>query len=181
MSAKDKPIEGEVMPTATEPVEPDDAIAILIVGKNPMGRPTDMTIATVTKLLTAFNNDYNVTQACGYAGIATQTYYRWCKENSYFSDKMAEAKEAPNRKAKEVVIQAIAAGDANLGFRWLERRDPDYKPKAEVDNNVALGETREKIKEFLDDDSADDVSEQPPATDSTEARGEVADAPTDIS
>lgn len=178
-----EPIEGEVVdqPTPTTPIEPDNPVAMLIVRKNPRGRPTSMTIDVVSKLLAAFNNDYNITQACAYAGISRETYYKWCEDNPVFSDKMAEAKEAPNRRAKEVVVGAINEGDANLAFRWLERRDPDYKPKAEVDNAPKHEETRKKIKDFLDDNSADADSEQLTTTDTAEARGEVAGAPTDIS
>lgn len=184
MSEPKPPIEGEVVsqPTPTAPVEQDDALALLIVSKNPAGRPTKMTVAVVSKLLAALNNDYTIQQACAYAGIGSKTYYRWCEENKYFRQRMSEAKDMPLRRAREVVIGAINAGDANLGFRFLERRDPEYKPKAEVDNKPELTETREKIKEFLDDDDSSNAgSEQPTTADSETARGEVAEAPTDIS
>lgn len=168
-------------PLAVTPTEAPDPMAVLIVSKNPVGRPSEMTIATVTKLLAAFSNDYTIEQACAYSGIARTTYYRWLDENPYFKDKMEEAKNAPLRRAREVVIETINAGDANLAFRYLERRDPEFKPKAEVDNNIGLQETRAKIKDFLDDDSPNDSSEQPPTANTPDVRGEVAEAPTDIS
>ena len=180
-------VEGEVLPPQTPtpvPAEPLDPVAQELGNPNRGGRPTDMTPEVVTKLIAAFNNAYNITEACDYAGIARVTYYRWIEKDDKFSYKMSEAQSAVNRKAKEVVVQAIKEGDASLGFRWLERRDPDFKPKAEVYNTPELAETREKIKDFLDDTTDytdDDAGSQPTTADSSEARGEVADAPTDIS
>lgn len=180
-------VEGEVLPPNTPtpvPPEPLDPEAIELGNPSRAGRPTDMTPEVVTKLIAAFNNAYNITEACEYAGIARVTYYRWLEKDDQFSYKMSKAQSAPTRKAKEVVVDAINKGDANLGFRWLERRDPDFKPKAEVYNTPELAETREKIKDFLDDTTDytdDDAGSQPTTADSTEARGEVADAPTDIS
>lgn len=186
MSAKPKKAAPKVpeapSPTPTAPVEPANPLAVLIVRKNPRGRPTSMTIGVVGKLLAAFNNDYNVTQACAYAGINRDTYYQWCKDNPYFSDKMQEARDMPIRRAKEVVIGAINEGDAGLAFRLLERRDPDYKPKAELENNLGLQETQDKLKEFFDGRSANnDGGSQPTAADSAADREGVPIPPTDIS
>jgi DNA-binding phage protein len=137
--------------------------------------------ATIARVIEAFNNSYNVSEVCQYAGISRDTFYRWVKDHPMFAEKVEEAKAMPARKAKEVITAAIVAGDINTAKWYVERRDPDFKPKAEVDNNIGIKETRDKIKDFLDDDSTDDVSEQPAAADSPDPRGEVAQAPTDIS
>lgn len=120
-----------------------------------LGAPTKYTPITVGKLVAAFNNAYNITEACQYAGIHRDTYYDWLTTQSGFSDKMAEAQSAINRKAKEVVVKAINEGDANMAMKYLEKRDPEFKSKADVDVNLGIRQTREKIKEFLNDGSDD--------------------------
>lgn len=147
------------------------------------GRPTKMSLPVVEKLIAAFHNGFNVSEACEYAGIDRTTYYNWLEANAVFSTQMAAAQSAPNKKAKEIVVKAIQEGDSGLAFRWLERRDPDFKQKGELDINHGLQKTREKIKEFLDDDvdGAYDQSGQPTALDAGDASGEVAQPPSDIS
>lgn len=150
------------------------------------GAPTKYTPLVVNKLEAAFNNGFNISEACQYAGISRETYYNWLDIQDGFSDKMAQAQSAPNRKAKEVVITAINDGDANLAFRYLQARDPDFKPKFEGELAHGMQETRNKIKEFLDDGSdintgADATSAEPVATDTSSTGSEVAQTPTDIS
>lgn len=164
-----------------------DPQAIIIANPSRVGRPSDMTPMTVTKLIAAFNNGFNVSEACYYAGISRQTYYRWLEADSDFSDIMEHARQAPNRKAKEIVVQAINGGDAQLAFRYLQARDPDFKPKFEGELAHGLQETRNKIKDFLDDSSdlnqeGADVSGAEPDTSATGSGSEeVAQATPDIS
>ena len=164
-----------------------DPQAIIIANPTRVGRPTDMTPSTVTKLIAAFNNGFNVSEACDYSGISRVTYYRWLKEDEEFSNIMESAKAAPNRKAKEIVVQAINGGDAQLAFRYLQARDPDFKPKFEGELAHGLQETREKIKDFLDDGTdldqtgADVSSTQSDTTPASDTGSEVAQTPPDIS
>lgn len=149
-----------------------------------VGRPSERTPAIIIKLEAAFNNGFNIVEACQYADITPTTYYRWLGEDDQFSYKMSAAQRAPNIKAKSIIIEAIKAGDTATARWYLDRRDPDFKPKAEVSNTPEQTETRQKIKEFLNDtnDGAyNDASGQPAPADSPEDRGEVANAPTDIS
>lgn len=176
-------LEGDIVENEKLDVDP---LAVAIVQYDQAqaastGRPSEMTLETVNKLLIAFSNDYNITQACHYADISRETYYTWTEKNKLFSDKMKESKEMPLRRAREVVIGAIDNGDANLAFRYLERRDPEFKPKAEVNNNLGVQETREKIKDFLNDDSPDDGGSEPTSTDQSETGKKVAESPQDIS
>lgn len=144
---------------------------------------TDIDLAKFTRLITAFHNKYNVTEACHFAEISRDTFYRWNKDIT-LSEKIAEARRMPNRRAKEVVTEAINSGDVTTARWLLDRTDPDFKPKAEVDNNTSVVESDKKIKEFLDepDDGAyDDVSAEPVAGDEPEATDEVATTTPDIS
>lgn len=143
------------------------------------GAPTKFTPLVVNKLVAAFNNDFNITEACHYAGISRETYYTWLENIEGFSDKMEYAKTAPTRKAKEVVMNAINEGeDANLAFRYLQARDPDYKQKGELEVSPNKQLTEQKIEEFLDDtnDIPDDSS-----TDTTSGSEEVAQSDQHIS
>lgn len=136
----------------------------------------------VDKLTEAFSKSYSVVEACQFAGIHKDTYYKWMKEIPEFETLMAEAKSRPLKKAKEVLNLALQANDVTTAKWLLERKDPEFKPKAEIDNNIGLQETRKKIGDFLDDDdSPDDVGGQPTATDAGTAADEMANTPTDIS
>lgn len=118
---------------------------------NDVGRPTKYTPGIIGKLEVAFNNGYNIVEACQYAGIHPDTYYEWLKNQDGFSDKMDLAKAMPNRKAKEILVGAMNSGDTNAAKYWLDRRDPDFKQKGELDVNHGLQETQEKLREFFDD------------------------------
>ena len=53
--------------------------------KKTVGRPQKLTDEIVGKLIYAFQKDFNVTEACDYAGISRDTYYDWCKNKKGFS------------------------------------------------------------------------------------------------
>ncbi len=167
-----EPIEGELMPSD--------------VG----GAPTKYTPLIVGKLVASFNNGYNITEACQYAGVHRDTYYEWITSKPGFSDKMEEAKNMVNRRAKEVVTEAINAGDSNLAFKYLQVRDPDFKAKLQVDPPEDLKKDRKKIQGFLDEpttydspsESEPDASGAEPAAEATDSSGEeVASTTPDIS
>lgn len=144
--------------------------------------PYKYTDATVERLVEAHSKSYSVAEACQYARISKDTYYKWLKEIPEFVEIIEEAKARPIKKAKAVIDMALSANDVATAKWYVERRDPDFKPKAEIDNNIGIQETRKKIGDFLDDDdSTDDVGEQPATTDGSAVGDEVATTPTDIS
>lgn len=145
------------------------------------GRPTKFNELIVGKFEEAFMLGFNVTEACQHAGLDRSTYYDWLEQDDAFSYRMSVAQAHPTKAAKAILIKAIQKGDASLALRYLQLRDPEFKPKAEITNTPELEETRQKLKDFLNDISTNDASEQPTATDSTEPRGEVSEAPKDIS
>lgn len=164
-----------------------DAVEGEIVVK---GRPTKFDETIVGKLEAAFQNGFNITEACQYAEIDRTTYYDWLAQDDIFSYRMSVAQSAPTRAAKALVISAIQKGDANLAFRWLERRDPDFKPKTTLEPPEGQVQTEQKLKEFMDDTNdgayadtaaADAGSSQSTAATEPAGGNEMAPSPTDIS
>lgn len=136
----------------------------------------------VKNLEAAFHNGFNISEACQHAGISRDTYYDWKANDDVFSYRMSVAQSAIFRKAKQNITAAIAEGDPNISLRMLMLRDPDFKPKVQQTTDPELPQTRNKIKDFLDDTTdLDDTGGEPPAPSPDESRGEVAEAPTDIS
>jgi hypothetical protein len=64
--------------------------------KKPMGRPLKVDCKVISKLVNAIQTNSNVTDACRYAGISRDTYYRHLG-NGVFAEKMATAKDNRNR------------------------------------------------------------------------------------
>lgn len=137
---------------------------------------------TVQMLERAFNTAFNITEACQFAGISRETYYNWLAEDDVFSYRMSIAQAAPNKKAKEIVIKALQTGDTNLALKFLMLRDPDFNPKIEVKQTGEADETRNKIKEFLNDTSDfNDAGGEPTTDNAAEGGDQVAQTPSDIS
>lgn len=136
---------------------------------------------TEAKLIEAFKMSYNTIEACRHAKINPTTFYDWIKRIPGFEDKMEAAKSIPITMAKKNIVMGLRSGDIQTSRWYAERRDPDFKPKAEIDNNLAIQETRKKIGDFLDDDSPNDGSEQSATSDGAPTGDEVAEATPDIS
>lgn len=94
-----------------------------------MPRPTVLTDEVVRKLLEAFKMDVSVEEACLYAGIAKDTYYRKLREDEGFSDEVGRARMYATMMARLSVIKAIP-GDPHLALRYLERkRREEFSPQ----------------------------------------------------
>lgn len=162
----------------------DEEKELLPQGAAAVGRPSDMTIPVVTKLIEAFNNGLSITEACRYSGISRPTYYRWLENDEWFRDKMDEAQGAPNIKAKSVIIQSIndkENPDVASAKWWLERKDPEFRAKGELMVSPGQQATEEKLKEFMNDtndgayaDTADVERIEPVASPSPDGGEEVA-------
>ena len=80
-----------------------------------------MTEEVVRKLIEAAKLDVSVEEACLYAGISKDTYYRKLKEDDEFSDEMERARMYATMTARLCVVKAIAT-DSHLAFKYLERK-----------------------------------------------------------
>jgi hypothetical protein len=101
--------------------------------KSKAGRKPVITADEVRKLETAFNNDYDITEALIYSGVKRTTYYDKLKKDKQFSDDMAVAQSKVSMKCKSVVIEAVMNGSVPDARWWLERRRrKDYATRSEL-------------------------------------------------
>ena len=61
-----------------------------------VGRPPKVNYKIMNKLADAIQHNSNITDACRYAGISRDTYYRYLN-NEVFAEKMATAKRNQNK------------------------------------------------------------------------------------
>lgn len=114
------------------------------------GRPTKMTEEVVGKLECAFSKDFNVCEACDYAGIHRDSYYEWLKKDAEFSDRMEQAQTNLKRKAKINIADKIEEGNMDVTKWFLERRAKDeYSVKQSVEV-TGIEEEQSKLSELLE-------------------------------
>jgi ACT domain-containing protein len=61
-----------------------------------IGRPPKVNMKIIFKLADAIQHNANITDACRYAGISRDTFYRHL-DNELFAEKIAAAKENQNK------------------------------------------------------------------------------------
>lgn len=132
-----------------------------MAGSNAVGRPTKLDAEVVKKLTAAFANGFNVEQACDYADITKPTYYLWIKKYPKFSNDMGRAQRAIGQLARKVITDNLNKGDLRAARYWLDRRDPDFSPKAELKHDI--NPIDEILKQFkLDAPKVKTPKSQPP-------------------
>lgn len=88
-----------------------------------VGRPPVVNEEVVRKLEQALQNGFTVGKACELSSISTSTYYKYCEEDSAFSDKMTRAQEFACEVARQNVVNAIVQDKDVQTSRWyLERK-----------------------------------------------------------
>jgi hypothetical protein len=127
-----------------------------------LGRPTVMTPETIAKLEQGFMAGLSDREASLYANIAPSTLYAYCAENLEFSERKELLKEQTKMWAKLNVDEGIRKGNSDISKWFLERRDPDFKPKQETDNK---GQVTINIVRFEDSNNPSSVpAEDVPAS-----------------
>lgn len=111
------------------------------------GRETVMDERTLHKLEDAFSFGMSDENACAYAEIGTTTLYNYQKKNPKFVERKAMLKRKPNLIAQETIVNSLK--DPNHAWKWMERKDPEFKPKTEVKHTgaVEMIETEEEMSE----------------------------------
>lgn len=72
--------------------------------KKNIGRPPKVNYKVMAKLEDALKNGANVTQACSYASVSRDTYYRYLNNENVFAERMAAARRKTNRALIEAVL-----------------------------------------------------------------------------
>lgn len=101
--------------------------------KNPEGKQKSpkLTEDTIRKLEEAFSIDASVKEACYYADISTDTFYRWIKLYPKLSYKLERLREKPVLKARQTVVKSLDQPD--YAFKYLERKKKDeFSPRQEL-------------------------------------------------
>lgn len=102
---------------------------------NKVGRPTVMTPETIAKLEEAFSIGGTDIESCFFAGISVDALYDYQKLHPEFTKRKEALKSNINFIAKKNIAAAIKGGDEDQSKWHLERRDPEYNPKS----NINLG------------------------------------------
>lgn len=92
--------------------------------KNLGGRPPKVTQDLVNKLEQAFAIDANVSEACAYAGISRETYYKHIRKNKELADRFEQLKLSLPLKARKNIATAIDKGDIQLSERFIKNKYP---------------------------------------------------------
>lgn len=121
---------------------------------NPEGKQISpkFTESTIRKLEEAFAIDASVKEACYYADISTDTYYRWIKEYPELSYKLERLREKPVLKARQTVVKSLDQPD--YAFKYLEKKRKDEfgnSASLEIRDRTEIDKHRESLKFLLDE------------------------------
>ncbi len=122
---------------------------------NPEGRPPifdgEADAVIVAKLEQAFAYDCTVLEACSYANISKDTFYRYLKKHPEFSDRIEQLREMPVLQARQTVVTALK-NDSDLALKYLERKKrKEFATRTEQE--------QKQVSEFdnLDDDQLEKI------------------------
>ena len=94
----------------------------------------------VRKLEEAFSIDASVEEACYYADISRETYYRWTKENPDLYDKFTRLRNRPILLARQTVVNKLKDSYYN-SMDFLKR-----KKKLEFGDNMDVTSAGDKLE-----------------------------------
>jgi hypothetical protein len=104
-----------------------------------MARPVEFTKEVVRKLEEAFLLDCSVEEACFFADISRDTYYKHIKKEPSLSDRFDELRQAPFLKARRTINKAIGENPM-IAIDYMRR-----KKKKEFGDNLDLTTDGQKL------------------------------------
>jgi len=104
-----------------------------------MARPVEFTKEVVRKLEEAFLLDCSVEEACFFADISRDTYYKHIKKEPSLSDRFEELRQAPFLKARRTINKAIGENPM-IAIDYMRR-----KRKKEFGDNLDLTSDGQKL------------------------------------
>ena len=125
-----------------------------------MGRPpgSNVVLEAEALLILSLQNGLNRTQACLQAGISRPAFYIELERNETFLDKIDKAEQFGSMKARQNIMKSIDSGDLNTSKWYLERKDPEFKPKSDLTSDDMPLKTA--LVEFVGDDGKPDPENQ---------------------
>ncbi|OGM76868.1 hypothetical protein A2188_01205 [Candidatus Woesebacteria bacterium RIFOXYA1_FULL_43_9] len=104
----------------------------------------------IAKLQYAFSIGGTSREACCFAGISTDSYYRYCKNNPDFRNKIELLQTTPTLLARKAIFQALLNGDIKTARWYMERKCPqEFSPSASVSHQLNEYERRIEYLESL--------------------------------
>lgn len=116
--------------------------------KSNAGAPSLYSEPLVRQLEDVLKVGGTVSQACAYAGITRDTYYRWLNNKDEFSDRMSKASAFLTVTSKQLVNRAIVQDDdLQTAKWWLEKTELRDTRQTNVQVNISdvLKEEREEF------------------------------------
>ena len=112
--------------------------------KHPGGRPTVMTPETIGKLEQAFAYGASDKEACFYAGISRDTYYKHIKKEPELADRFEALRNTPVLKARKTIVDALSS--PKYASWYLERK----KKKEFAQRTELTGQDGDKLQISFD-------------------------------
>ncbi len=78
----------------------------------------------VAKLQYAFSIGAPTSEACNFACISTDSFYRYCQKHPEFRDKIELLQTTPTLIARMNIVRALQMGDLKISRWYLERKRP---------------------------------------------------------
>lgn len=104
----------------------------------------------VAKLQWAFSIGAQVIEACSYADISKDSFYRYCKSHPEFRNRIEGLQTNPTFLARLAIFKSIQAGDVKTSMWYLERKRPEeFSPNALVAHQLSVQSQRIRHLENL--------------------------------
>ena len=118
--------------------------------KKNTGRPSSLTQEVLNKLIEEFRYDATVEEACSYAWISVQLFYKWLKEDQKFYEEIDRAIKFPFKKARNTLIWLMDSDKEEIQYKsaqeFLSKRDSRYKAKTEnTETTLSTPESQEDL------------------------------------
>ena len=97
-----------------------------------IGRPTDMTPETISKLEEVFALGGSDEEACFFAGIGKTTLYNYQQDHPEFVERKEALKETPILKARTTVVQRIGESYVNAMDYLSRKRKAEFSVRSEL-------------------------------------------------
>lgn len=108
-----------------------------------------MTPEVIGKLEQAFSIDATIAEACFYADINEETYYRWEKNDPELSKRFKRLRNKPVLKARQRVVKGIDESYSNAMDYLKRKRKDEFSEKTEQSVRIEDPMTLEHAKTIM--------------------------------